>query len=128
MKIDAKKYWLLLNNVNFSVNNDYFYIPDIDQYNKTEHWTIMPENGGGDCEDFALTKRKILLEELPKPSLRLATCWTERGEYHAVLIVTTDMGDYVLDNRYKFIMPWESLRYKWHKMQDEKGIWRKIIS
>jgi len=115
----------LLAKVNRSVNRDYFYVRDIDQYNCAEFWTVMPE--GGDCEDFALTKREILLAEIPKCNLRLATCVTEEKSYHAVLVVILDGEKYVLDNRFPMVLTEKQLPfYAWHKMQDERGAWKKV--
>jgi predicted transglutaminase-like cysteine proteinase len=60
-------------------------------------WTL--EASYGDCEDYAITKRSRLIREgLPAGALRLAFAKTARGENHAVLIVRTDKGDFVLDN------------------------------
>lgn len=47
------------------------------------------------------------------------------SEYHVVLIVTTDKGDYVLDNRYPFPMERRALNYKWDKIQ-QGDKWYKI--
>lgn len=45
--------------------NSYFYINDRYNYNKPEHWVGYKEfkkNLGGDCEDFAISKGEILLQ------------------------------------------------------------------
>jgi len=61
----------------------------------------------GDCEDFALTKRKKLIEMgWSSRSLRIAVALTGRGEGHAVLIAKTSEGDLVLDNRTSAIKDW----------------------
>ena len=103
-------------NVNSSVNSQITYTPDLQQFGKDEHWEIAQTHG--DCEDYALRKRKVLLDKgVPLSALRLATCWTETNEYHAVLIVVTPNGDYVLDNRMTNPMIKQDLNYKWDKIQ-----------
>ena len=72
----------------------------------------------GDCEDYALRKRQILMERGVDPSLlKLATCWTETKDYHAVLIDTTSDGDFILDNRMKSPMIKQDIGYTWDKIQ-----------
>ena len=128
MKVDADKYWKLICDVQLTVNFESEYARDIEQYRKRDFWAVMGSEKLGDCEDYALTKREILRAELPIDALRLATCWTELNGYHAVLVVVTDTGDYVLDNRHKWPVPWAELKYKWDKMQDADGKWRKVIA
>ena len=96
----------------------------MEHYGKRDYWCI-PQGGFGDCEDFALAKKRAL-ENQGVPSC-LATCWTETGGYHAVLVVRTDQGDYVLDNRYESVWGWNDLPYKWDKMQAEDGHWYAVL-
>lgn len=110
--------------VNLEVNNSVKYRRDIDLYQKPEHWA--PAILEGDCEDYALAKRQKLLDlGYDVKYLRLATCWTPFGEYHAVLVVTTDKGDYVLDNNHREPKSRQSLNYKWDKIQQGKK-WYKV--
>lgn len=72
----------------------------------------------GDCEDFALTKRRALVAAgWPAASLRLAVARTRSGEGHAVLIVTTSDGDLVLDNRTTTIRVWNRTDLRLLKIQ-----------
>ena len=60
----------------------------------------------------------------------LATCWTEKTDgrkYHAVLLVYTDRGVHVLDNRSRIVFNHKDWDYKWDKVETEGGIWRKGI-
>lgn len=60
-------------------------------------WNLNPEEG--DCEDYVLSKRSLLIRNgVSAGSLRIAYTHTRRGEPHAVLVVRTSQGDYVLDN------------------------------
>ena len=53
----------------------------------------------GDCEDYVLAKRQALIAKgFPPSALRVAYVKTAAGEGHALLVVRTNDGDYVLDN------------------------------
>ena len=117
--------WQELVKVQMDVNCDVKYTTDIELYGKPEFWEIA--DGEGDCEDYVLAKR-VRLSKLgwsKLADLAIALCWTETNEYHAVLVVHTDKGDYVLDNRYPRLKAWEDLPYKWDKIQDGKE-WKRI--
>jgi predicted transglutaminase-like cysteine proteinase len=49
----------------------------------------------------------------------------EAGEGHAVLMVTTDKGDFVLDNRRSEVLRWSDTHYKFLKRQSQEDprIW-----
>lgn len=82
------------------------------------HAWEYPTNGYGDCNTFALTKRRELIERgWPRQSLLLASATTERGEGHLVLIAHTTAGDLVLDNRVGPIVDWSALPYRWVSVQ-----------
>lgn len=84
-----------LDRVNRNVNRSMRYVPD---RSVVDDWRVG--GSSGDCEDYALTKRAQLISKgVPAGALRVAATHTRRGEPHAVLIVKTDKGDYVLDNR-----------------------------
>ena len=109
--------------VNAQVNVRNHYVPDLAHYNAPEFWAAIDQEGGGagDCEDYALAKRSALLAAgVDHSSLRLATCTVETGEGHAVLVVTTDQGQFVLDNRYPDPMPRQALPYIWTAIQEGK--------
>ena len=72
-----------------------------------------PQNGGGDCEDLALEKRRRLTEAgLDCGALRITLC-LYNGAGHAVLCVCTDHGDYILDNICPWVTTWGRLPYHW---------------
>lgn len=72
----------------------------------------------GDCEDFALTKRRALISAgWPSSALRMAIGYTTRGEGHAVLVVSTSEGDLVLDNMTTAIRPWNRTGIRLTKIQ-----------
>ncbi|PSO17614.1 transglutaminase-like cysteine peptidase [Bradyrhizobium sp. MOS002] len=83
----------------------------------------------GDCEDYAMTKRSRLLDlGYPSSALLLAVLSIPTQELHAVLIVESDQGDFVLDNLEDQIVRWEKLPYRWIKISTpaDPQIWRKI--
>lgn len=62
-----------------------------------DSWDLNPTSG--DCEDYVLSKRSALIRSgVSAGALRIAYTHTRRGEPHAVLVVRTSQGDYVLDN------------------------------
>jgi predicted transglutaminase-like cysteine proteinase len=62
-----------------------------------DHWQTGAT--AGDCEDYVLAKRHALIKAgLPASALRIAHVQTSSGEGHAVLVVKTTEGDFVLDN------------------------------
>lgn len=66
----------------------------------------------GDCEDYALLKRSILLSEGFSPdSLSIAIVRTVRGDIHAVLLVSTAEGEMVLDSLTPVVGTWKQSRY-----------------
>ncbi|KQT85071.1 hypothetical protein ASG48_07220 [Aurantimonas sp. Leaf443] len=83
----------------------------------------------GDCEDFALTKRRQLIAAgLPASSLRMAVATTREGDGHAVLVFHTTAGNFVLDNRTDAILPWNRTGLSWIKMAsaDNPKVWNAL--
>lgn len=87
-------------------------------------------DGSGDCNTFALTKRRELIARgWPKEDLLLVTAVTERGEGHLVLVAHTDQGDLVLDNRVTRVVDWTRLPYRWISIQspESPAKWLSIV-
>jgi predicted transglutaminase-like cysteine proteinase len=100
-----------LQEVNGRVNSTISEVSDRDHYGREDVWSI-PTDGRGDCEDFALLKRKLLIERgWPSSALLIAVVATPAGEGHAVLMVTTTEGDLVLDNKTSRVLPWSQTGY-----------------
>jgi predicted transglutaminase-like cysteine proteinase len=96
---------LALARVNDSVNAAILPRRDTGKGYAADHWDFAP--AAGDCKDFALTKRQRLIDAgWSARSLRLAIARTPSGEGHTVLVVRTDRGDLVLDNRHAAIRDW----------------------
>lgn len=93
--------------VNRDVNRRIAPMSDQDNYGTKERWTF-PKNGAGDCEDYALEKRRLLLKKgFPAGALRIIVGQDDTNVTHAVLGVVTDQGTIVLDNRTDRALPLE---------------------
>lgn len=113
--------WHAILSVNRQVNESLWREDDDKHYGRPEYWEI-PTDGYGDCEDYALAKRKELIDRgLPKLALRIAITVTPRKERHAVLLVDTDRGQYVLDNLTDDIIERRQSDYQWVEEQDPKN-------
>jgi len=83
-----------------------------------ERWSY-PDDGYGDCEDYVLLKRRMLIQSgWPQGGL-LVTVVRDTDEGHAVLTVTTDNGDYILDNKRDEILLWSETGYRFIKRQSQ---------
>ncbi len=121
--------WQELNKVNVSLNKTIHAETDEANYQRVEYWSYA-ENGAGDCEDYALTKRRALIAQgWPPGTLSLATARNERDELHAVLIAMTDHGDFVLDNATNFVELWNERPYQWVSLQepDMPLVWHRAV-
>jgi predicted transglutaminase-like cysteine proteinase len=106
-----------LDRVNREVNQLIHARPDA---KGSDIWSLPLEEGRreGDCEDYVLEKRHALIAAgVPYAALSIAVVRTVVGEPHAVLIVATDGGDVVLDNRSPWVLPWREADYAWVKRQ-----------
>lgn len=99
-----------------------------------EHWGVVdqwdyPTDGKGDCEDFALLKRKLLIEEgFPRQALLMTIVKDGHAEGHAILTVKTNSGEFVLDNLRAEMKPWDRTGYRFVKRQsqNDQNVWVQI--
>ena len=114
----------LAERINNTVNTSVTYKTVLEQYSKPDNWCLPSDFG--DCEDYALLKRKLLLEQgWQNDKLGLCVCYTQSGEGHCVLWVDTDKGSFILDNNYDFPVKPSELPYKWESMLCD-GVWRQL--
>lgn len=128
MPLDEKR-WAQLVDANNLVNSAIVPVTDIDYYREDEVWAY-PTAGYGDCEDYALAKRKALIADGWNPSTLLMTVVREPdGDGHAVLMVRTDRGDLVLDNQDGRVLVWNQTPYEYLKRQSQAdaGRWVDLI-
>jgi predicted transglutaminase-like cysteine proteinase len=110
--------WARLEKVNHLVNAAIRPEEDLDHYGVADYWTV-PVDGAGDCEDYVLAKRKMLvLLGLPEPALRITVVLDHGTIRHAVLTVATDRGDFVLDSLKDEILATGQADYVWVERQD----------
>ncbi len=99
-----------LDEVNRKVNETVAPFTDQEIYGVTELWTL-PLNKG-DCEDYALLKRHILIQRgWPPSALLLTVVRDEEGSGHAILTARTRQGDFVLDNKIPDVRIWNATPY-----------------
>lgn len=120
--------WQQLLTVNADVNQAVVPVTDEALYQVSEFWTYP--NGYGDCEDYALAKRRDLINAgWPASTLLMTVVKQANGEGHAVLMVRTDRGDLVLDNQVGTVDLWSNTPYKFIKRQSQAnaGQWVDMI-
>jgi predicted transglutaminase-like cysteine proteinase len=105
-----------LDSINRAVNREIAPATDMEIYGVPEHWTIPTARG--DCEDYALLKRKRLLARgWPASALLMTVVRDEKGEGHAVLTARTVQGDFILDNKVEEVKSWNRTRYEFMMRQ-----------
>ena len=115
----SAKAWKDLVRINNRVNETIKPMTDLDHYGVVEKWTY-PDDGYGDCEDYVLLKRKLLLQAAwPRQALLITVVRDRNGDGHAVLTVKTDKGEFILDNQSPDIMLWSETGYHFVKRQSQ---------
>ena len=119
----SAKAWASIVAVNRRVNAEITPVTDAEHWGVPDRWDI-PTDGSGDCEDYQLLKRKLLAEAgLPRRAMRVTVVIDEKNEGHAVLMIRTNRGDLVLDNKHDNVQPWFETGYTFVKREsaDEIG-------
>jgi predicted transglutaminase-like cysteine proteinase len=115
------KDWQTLNRINQQVNASIKAKTDQDHRGVEDVWDFA-EDGYGDCEDYQLVKRKRLVEAgFPRRALRMTVVIDEEGAGHAVMMVRTNRGDFILDNKRNAILPWHKTGYVYIKREGDEG-------
>jgi predicted transglutaminase-like cysteine proteinase len=111
--------WKTILETNVKVNQSIEPVSDTDHWGKPESWDY-PSDGKGDCEDYAILKRGLLIRAgIPASALLMTVVINRKGEGHAVLTLKSDRGDFVLDNVINEILAWESSGYRFVQRQSE---------
>lgn len=116
--------WQAMVAINNQINSSVLPKTDMQIWGREELWSYP--TSVGDCEDFVLLKRHVLMQHGFSASNLLITVVRQRnGEGHAVLTVRTDHGDFILDNLTSEIKAWEDTPYTYLKRQSSKhaGRW-----
>jgi predicted transglutaminase-like cysteine proteinase len=115
----TNKTWTDLVRINKWVNENVKPMTDMDHWGVVEKWSY-PDDGYGDCEDYALLKRRMLTEAgWPREALLMTVVREKSGDGHAVLTVKTDKGEFILDNQETKILLWSETSYRYVKRQSQ---------
>jgi predicted transglutaminase-like cysteine proteinase len=111
--------------VNRYVNEAIKPMSDLEHWGTIEKWSY-PDDGYGDCEDYVLLKRRMLIQAgWPREALLITVVRDRNDDGHAVLTVKTDRGEYILDNQAKDILLWFETGYRFVKRQSQRdpNVW-----
>jgi predicted transglutaminase-like cysteine proteinase len=113
--------WRMINRINRRLNREIRHVEDRDLHGQDDRWSL-PVQARGDCEDFVLAKRAALIDAgVAAEALSIAIAETPRGEVHAVLLVATDRGEFVLDSLSPWVSRWDRVNYRWRERQVQGG-------
>jgi predicted transglutaminase-like cysteine proteinase len=111
--------------VNRYVNESVKPLTDLEHWGTIEKWSY-PDDGYGDCEDYVLLKRRLLMQAgWPREALLITVVRDRKDEGHAVLTIKTDRGEFVLDNQAEGVVQWFETGYRFVKRQSQKdpNVW-----
>lgn len=114
--------------VDRQVNTAVTPVTDMDHWGVVDRWDY-PVDGKGDCEDYALLKRNILIHAgYPRQALLMTVVKDHEGEGHAILTIKTNRGEFVLDNLTDKVLAWSDTGYKFIKRQSQSdpNVWQSI--
>jgi predicted transglutaminase-like cysteine proteinase len=123
----TKELWSKVIEINNQVNTEVQARTDMEMWGKPEVWSYPAQYG--DCEDYALLKRKLLNQAgVPISDLLITVVRQTNGDGHAVLTLRTDRGDFVLDNLEPRVLVWNQTEYQYLKRQSTRntGVWVSI--
>ena len=121
----TRNLWAAMVKINDVVNNAVTPRTDAEIWGVEEYWSY-PTNGYGDCEDYALEKRRRLIDAgVPASNLMITVVRQPNGDGHAVLAINTAKGDFILDNLEPSVLAWNETGYQFLKRQSSKhaGMW-----
>lgn len=121
----TSKAWADMVKVNAWVNDSIHPVTDLEHWGVVERWNY-PDDGKGDCEDYVLLKRRMLMQAgWPREALLITVVRDKKGDGHAVLTVKTNRGEYVLDNQESQVLGWNKTGYRFVKRQSQSdpNVW-----
>ena len=119
------KAWSDMVKVNAWVNDNIKPVTDLEHWGVVEQWDY-PDDGYGDCEDYVLLKRRMLMQAgWPREALLITVVRDKKGDGHAVLTVKTNRGEFILDNQESQILSWNKTGYRFVKRQSQSdpNVW-----
>lgn len=124
----SRSLWTKIVDINNRVNMAVTPRTDSEMWGVEEYWSY-PVKGYGDCEDYVLEKRRLLMKAgVPASNLLITVVRQPNGDGHAVLTVSTHLGDFILDNLEPRVLAWNETDYRFLKRQAAKhaGMWVSI--
>jgi predicted transglutaminase-like cysteine proteinase len=119
------KAWSDMVKVNNWANDHVKPVTDLEHWGVVEQWDY-PDDGKGDCEDYVLLKRRMLMQAgWPREALLITVVRDKKGDGHAVLTVKTNKGEFILDNQESEILAWNRTGYHFVKRQSQSdpNVW-----
>ncbi len=124
----TRELWAQIVEINNHVNRSVIPRTDMELWGREEVWSF-PVRNYGDCEDYALEKQRLLNAiGVPLSNLAITVVRQPNGDGHAVLTVSTHLGDFILDNLEPRVLDWTETEYRYLKRQSPKhmGMWVSI--
>ncbi|RWM98783.1 MAG: transglutaminase [Mesorhizobium sp.] len=121
----TRKLWAKIVSINNSVNSRIAPRTDMELWGREEVWSYS-NSEFGDCEDYALEKRRALMNiGVPAGDLLMTVARQPNGDGHAVLTVRTSLGEFILDNLETRVLSWTNTDYTYLKRQSSQnsGAW-----
>jgi predicted transglutaminase-like cysteine proteinase len=116
------KLWKTLITINQRVNREIDPVTDMDHWGIVDRWD-MAEDGRGDCEEYVHVKRKRLAEAgIPRRAMLNTVVIDDENAGHAVLMIRTDRGDFILDNKRNAVLTWQQTGYVYIKREAQDRI------
>lgn len=115
----SPKAWSEIDRINKWVNGSIEPVSDMDHWGVADRWDY-PSDKKGDCEDYALLKRRLLIAlGFPRQALLMTVVKDEHNDGHAILTLKTNHGEFILDNLSNEIKPWTQTGYRFVKRQSQ---------
>ena len=111
--------------VNNWVNDHIKRVSDLEHWGVVDQWDF-PSDGKGDCEDYVLLKRRMLMQAgWPREVLLITIVRDKNGDGHAVLTLKTNRCEFILDNQESETLPWNKTGYRivMRQSQSDPNVW-----
>jgi predicted transglutaminase-like cysteine proteinase len=116
------KVWKQIVAMNTKINREIDPVTDMEHWGVVDRWD-MAEDGRGDCEEYVLVKRKKLAEAgIPRRAMLVTVVIDEENAGHAVLMIRTDRGDFILDNKRNSVLTWQQTGYVYVKREAQDRV------
>ena len=125
--------WSELRTIDVLANHTIQGVADNDHYGIYKlgiiNWWTYPDDGKGNCNDYVLLKKKLLVEAgWPASALLLTVVLDHENEGHLVLTLRSDRGDLILDNMADDVKLWSATGYTFIKRQspENPNTWQQL--